>query len=60
MDNNGYPDLLVGAYSEDMILLYKTRPIIDIKIEIISNDLKNINTSKQGCQADPHSNYTWY
>lgn len=60
MDNNGYPDLLVGAYSEDLILLYKTRPIIDIEITIKSDELKHINTSKPGCNADPHSNSTWY
>lgn len=60
MDGNGYPDLLVGAYSEDMILLYKTRPIIDIDITINSNELKHLNTSKPGCEADPHSNSTWY
>ncbi|KAK9719907.1 Integrin alpha [Popillia japonica] len=60
MDGNGYPDLLVGAYSEDMILLYKTRPIIDIDITINSNELKHLNTSKPGCEADPHSNSTCF
>lgn len=59
MDNNGYPDLLVGAYSEDMVLVYKTRPIIDIEITIVSDELKNINTSKHGCKGDRHSNSTW-
>ncbi|KRT85352.1 hypothetical protein AMK59_1735 [Oryctes borbonicus] len=60
MDNNGYPDLLVGSYSEDMVLLYKTRPIIDIQITIKSNELKHINTSKFGCESDPHSNSTCF
>ncbi|KAI4457290.1 integrin alpha [Holotrichia oblita] len=60
MDGNGYPDLLVGAYSEDLILLYKTRPIIDIDITINSNELKHLNTSKPGCEADPRSNSTCF
>lgn len=59
MDNNGYPDLLVGAYESEKVLLFLTRPIIDIKIEIKSEELKNINASRKGCRADLHSNYTW-
>ncbi|KAJ8911157.1 hypothetical protein NQ315_008342 [Exocentrus adspersus] len=61
MDNNGYPDLLVGAYESEKVLLFKSRPIIDIKIKIISNELKNINSTKRGCLADPtNSNYTCF
>ncbi|KAL3273851.1 hypothetical protein HHI36_015277 [Cryptolaemus montrouzieri] len=52
MDNNKYPDLLVGAYESDIVVLYKTRPIIDISIKI-DGDLKNINATKKGCPADP-------
>ncbi|XP_060521290.1 integrin alpha-PS1-like isoform X2 [Cylas formicarius] len=53
MDNNGYPDLLVGAYDSDRALLFKTRPIIDIKIDISGNEMKNINASRKGCSRDP-------
>lgn len=60
MDNNGYPDLLVGAYESEKVLLFKARPIIDIKISITSDELKNINYTKKGCPADRNSNYTWY
>lgn len=59
MDNNGYPDLLVGAYESEKVFLFKTRPIIDIRIKIKSNELKNINATKKGCPADPTGNYTW-
>lgn len=59
MDNNNYPDLLVGAYESDIVILYKTRPIIDISIKI-DGDLKNINSTKKGCAADPNNrNHTW-
>ncbi|CAG9824822.1 unnamed protein product [Phaedon cochleariae] len=60
MDNNGYPDLLVGAFESDLVLLFKTRPIIDIKIDIISNELKNINATKRGCIASPQNNLTCF
>lgn len=59
MDNNGYPDLLVGAYESEKVFLFKTRPIIDIRIKIKSNELKNINATKRGCSSDPNGNYTW-
>ncbi|XP_030754239.1 integrin alpha-PS1-like isoform X2 [Sitophilus oryzae] len=53
MDNNGYPDLLVGAYEAERALLFLTRPIIDIHIQIFSEDKDNFNVSKKGCAADP-------
>lgn len=52
MDNNGYPDLLVGAYESERALLFLTRPIVDIKIDIFSEDMYNMNASKKGCAAD--------
>lgn len=59
MDNNGYPDLLTGAYNSDMVILFRTRPIIDIKIKISGKELVNINTNKKGCASDVTSNNTW-
>ncbi|KAG5899741.1 hypothetical protein JTB14_006079 [Gonioctena quinquepunctata] len=60
MDSNGYPDLLVGAFESEKVLLFKTRPIIDIRIEIKSDELKNINASKKGCNALPQNNFTCF
>nr|CAH7714317.1 unnamed protein product [Callosobruchus chinensis] len=60
MDNNGYPDLLVGAYESERILLLKTRPIIHIEINIDGKELKNINATRKGCQAARNSNYTCF
>lgn len=59
MDNNGYPDLLSGAYDSDMVLLFKTRPIIDIKTEVYGKELKNIDITKKGCPSDRKSEYSW-
>lgn len=60
MDLNDYPDLLVGAYESDRVILFKTRPIIDIRITVEGNELKNINATRKGCEQDPDSDKTWY
>ncbi|XP_056638036.1 integrin alpha-PS1-like isoform X2 [Diorhabda sublineata] len=60
MDNNGYPDLLVGAFESDRVLLFKARPIIDIKITVESTELLNINASKKGCHNIPDNNHTCF
>lgn len=59
MDDNGYPDLLTGAYESDRAYLFRTRQIVDIKVEVLGDELKNINISKKGCEADRTRNNTW-
>lgn len=60
MDGNGYPDLVTGAYESDKIFLFRTRQIVDIKVEVLGEELKNINPSKKGCSADVlNTNNTW-
>lgn len=60
MDQNGYPDLLVGAYEADTIVLLRARPIIDITTEVQPEEsLRNIDPSRKGCAKDRTSNYTW-
>ncbi|CAH0564669.1 unnamed protein product [Brassicogethes aeneus] len=60
MDSNGYPDLAVGAYESDAVLLYKTLEIINIDITVYSKDKDNINVMKKGCEADKSSNNTCF
>jgi integrin alpha 7 len=60
MDLNDYPDLLVGAYESDRVILFKTRPIIDIRITVEGNELKNINATRKGCEQDPDSDKTCF
>lgn len=61
MDGNGYPDLVTGAYESDKIFLFRTRQIVDIKVEVVGEELKNINPSKKGCKADLYNtNNTWF
>ncbi|CAG2111788.1 unnamed protein product, partial [Medioppia subpectinata] len=54
MDQNGYPDLLVGAYESDATLLFRARPIIDIQTSV-SGELSQIDPNKEGCKDDPNS-----
>ncbi|XP_018318940.1 integrin alpha-PS1-like, partial [Agrilus planipennis] len=58
IDNNGYPDLLSGAFESDAALLFRARPIIDIETSIEGKELKNIDMSKTGCRKEPDSSNT--
>lgn len=60
LDQNGYPDLISGAYESDMAILIRARPIVDIKIEIRPPEkLRNIDPTKTGCSANKTSSVTW-
>lgn len=54
LDQNGYPDLLIGSYESDTVSLLLGRPIIDV-ITTVEGNLKNIDATKPGCAADPTS-----
>lgn len=60
LDNNSYPDLVVGAYNSSAVIGLLARPIINIKTEVKSIELKNIDPAKQGCPSDPTTNLTCF
>lgn len=60
LDENGYPDLISGAYDSDMAILIRARPIININISVgDSEELSNIDPTKRGCMTNNTSSVTW-
>lgn len=60
LDNNSYPDLLIGAYQSAAAVVLFSRPIINIRTEVRSNELKKLDPTKQGCDSDPGTNLTCF
>lgn len=61
LDQNGYPDLLIGAYDVDTVVLLRARPIINIttSVERAAN-LQTIDPSQMGCAKNPNANHTCF
>lgn len=61
MDNNGYPDLLIGAFESSSVVMLRTRPIIELTTTAgPESALTRIDPNKNGCQGDPLSNLTCF
>lgn len=51
MDQNGYPDLIVGSYADDSVYILRARPIIEISTKIEGN-LTKIDPNKTTCDGE--------
>lgn len=60
LDDNSYPDLIIGAYDSSAAIALLSRPITNIKTEVQSVDMKNIDPARQGCLSDPSTNLTCF
>ncbi|EEC08879.1 integrin alpha-ps, putative [Ixodes scapularis] len=59
LDSNGYPDLLSGNYESDSVILFRSRPIIDISTSV-KGKLTNIDPTVPGCPEDLRSPYVCF
>lgn len=48
VDDNAYPDIVVGAFSSDMILVMRTRPVFNIETTLTSRP-ESINPTSVTC-----------
>ncbi|XP_054286091.1 integrin alpha-PS1-like isoform X2 [Macrosteles quadrilineatus] len=61
LDTNGYPDLLMGAYESDSVVLVRARPIVDLRTKVEPvDDITKIDPNSHGCTMDPDSEYTCF
>lgn len=51
MDQNGYPDLAVGSYADDRVVIIRARPIIEISTKIEGN-LTKIDPNRTTCDGE--------
>ena len=52
IDQNGYPDLLVGSYEDDAVALLRGRPIIKITNTVKGDVDKHIDPTRNHCDYD--------
>ncbi|KAL5276903.1 ITGA7 family protein [Megaselia abdita] len=61
LDDNSYPDLVIGSYDSSVVTALLSRPIISIKTRVnASDELRNIDPNETGCFVDPKSNLTCF
>ena len=60
LDQNEYPDLLVGAYDDSRVFLIRSRPIIGILTRVgPEENLKNIDPNGEGCLKYLNATEVW-
>lgn len=61
LDSNGYPDLLIGAFESEAVVLLRTRPIIEITSNIgPAYALRGIDPNGKGCKDHMDTNLTCF
>ncbi|XP_017064986.1 integrin alpha-PS1 isoform X2 [Drosophila eugracilis] len=60
LDDNSYPDVVIGAFNSSAAVILLARPIISIQTNVSREELRNMDPNKPGCLADPTSNLTCF
>ena len=53
MDNNGYPDLVIGSYKSDHIVMLRSRPVVHVHANF-SSEPHRISHHERQCPHDGH------
>ncbi|XP_059045250.1 integrin alpha-8 [Achroia grisella] len=49
LDNNNYPDLVVGAYKSNSAVFFKSRPVVQVTAEVSFVGEKHISLTEKNC-----------
>merc|ERR1719422_2193555 len=60
LDDNDYPDLVIGAYNANAVVLLRSRPIISVSTYLEETGLHGIDPGKSGCDLDPDSSHACF
>nr|XP_017015192.2 integrin alpha-PS1 isoform X2 [Drosophila takahashii] len=60
LDDNSYPDVVIGAFNSSAAVILLARPIISIQTNVKRDELRNMDPNKPGCLADRGSNLTCF
>lgn len=61
IDDNGYPDLVIGAYNSSASVALLSRSIISIQTNVPKKgEIRAIDPSVKGCMEDPNTNLTCF
>ncbi|KAH8368172.1 hypothetical protein KR084_007965 [Drosophila pseudotakahashii] len=60
LDDNSYPDVVIGAFNSSAAVILLARPIISIQTNVERDELRNMDPNTPGCLADPASNLTCF
>ncbi|XP_017030441.1 integrin alpha-PS1 isoform X1 [Drosophila kikkawai] len=60
LDDNSYPDVVIGAFNSSAAVILLARPIISIQTKVLREELRNMDPNQPGCKADASSNLTCF
>jgi len=60
LDDNDYPDLIIGAFNSNAVIMLRARPIISVSTYLEEAGLHGIDPGTAGCELDPDSSHACF